>query len=387
MVMKELLRFAGLVKNYWKYVSESTIAGIVVTLFSLPLPWLTKILVDKVYPEENHSLMFFVILSMLLISVTGSIFSFLRNVFMFNMGLKMWIEVQLRFFAHLLKLSFNFYDSREVGEIISRFRDAGESIYRIMDIINRIIMNILSLIIFPVIIFMIHPVLALIAISLLPADALLYSYVNKIIRKYTKLSAEKNAEVSAKNYETLSGIKTVQSLKIEDSIKNKITNLYSELFSLRVKTGFIQNGAFLLIQSLRAISIFLYMWYGWTQILNGDLTLGKYFAFTMFIGYLYSPIREMITLTQDIQITLVHTNRFFEIYDTPPQIQEDPKAIELPEKIRGKIEFKNVEFSYDTDNLILDNISFSLEPGKTTAFVGKSGVGKSTIACLIPRFY
>ena len=127
---------------------------------------------------------------------------------MFDMGLRMWIELQLKFFAHLMKLSFNFYDSREVGEIISRFRDAGESIYRIMDLINRVIMNLLSLIIFPIIIFMIHPVLALIAICLLPFDALLYSYTNKLVHKYTKKATEKSAEVSAKNVETLSGMKT-----------------------------------------------------------------------------------------------------------------------------------------------------------------------------------
>ncbi|MDD3627846.1 MAG: ABC transporter ATP-binding protein, partial [bacterium] len=319
--------------------------------------------------------------------ITGALFNFLRNFFMYNMGLKIWIDVQIKFFTHLLNLSFNFYDSREVGEIISRFSDAGESIYRIIDIFNRIIMNIISLVIFPVILFMIHPILALIAICLLPLDALLYSYANKLVAKYSRESAEKGAEVAAKNYETLSGIKTVQSLKIEKRLKEKITNLYDELFRARIKTGFLQNGAMFILQVLRGISVFLYMWYGWTQILNGDLSLGKYLAFTMFVGYLYNPLREMITLTQDIQITLVHTNRFFEIYDIPPQIQDSPDAIEFPEKISGNIEFENVSFSYDEENLVLRDISMKIPAGKTAALVGRSGVGKSTIACLIPRFY
>ncbi len=385
--MKELFRFAKLVKHYWGYVAESIIAGIIVTLFSLPIPWLTRILVDKVYPEQNTDLMLFIIISILLFAITGALFSFLRNFFMFNMGLKMWIDVQLRFFSHLLNLSFNFYDSREVGEIISRFRDAGESIYRITDLINRIIMNILSLIVFPVIIFLIHPVLALIAICLLPLDAILYSYTNKLVRKYTKAAAEKGAEVAAKNYESLSGIKTVQSLKIEERIKIRIKNLYNELFKLKVQSGFIQNGAFFILQFFRSISIFLYMWYGWSHILSGDLSLGKYLAFTMFVGYLYNPIREMITLTQDIQITLVHTNRFFEIYDIPSQIADAPNAQDLPDDIKGDIEFKDVFFSYDKENFILQNINLKIPAGTTAALVGKSGVGKTTIACLIPRFY
>ena len=383
----QLWRFSRLIRPYWGNIVQSIDLGIIITILSLPIPWFTKILIDTVYPESNVDLLYFILLTLLLFSVVQALFNFLRNYFMYSLGLKMWTELQFKFFKHLLKLSFNFFDSRKVGEVMSRFQDAGESLYRIMDIINRVIMSTLSIIIFPVIIFLINWKLALIAICLIPVDALVFFYTNKYIHKFSKKAVEAGAELSAKNFETLSGIRTVQSLKIEKQITGKIKSLYSEMLNARLKTGLLQNGSQMALGVIRAVTRFLYMWFGWVQILNGDLTLGKYLAFTMFIGYLYDPLRQLVTLSQDIQITLIHTGRFFEFYDIKPKIHDTSEAKELPENIKGDIVFKDVNFSYEKGQAILKNINMNIPQGNTVALVGKSGVGKSTIACLIQRFY
>ncbi|MCK5598758.1 peptidase domain-containing ABC transporter [bacterium] len=383
----QLWRFSKLIRPYWGNIVQSIVLGIIITILSLPIPWFTKILIDTVYPESNVDLLYFILLTLLLFSVVQALFNFLRNYFMYSLGLKMWTELQFKFFKHLLKLSFNFFDSRKVGEVMSRFQDAGESLYRIMDIINRVIMSTLSIIIFPVIIFLINWKLALIAICLIPVDALVFFYTNKYIHKFSKKAVEAGAELSAKNFETLSGIRTVQSLKIEKQITGKIKSLYSEMLNARLKTGLLQNGSQMALGVIRAVTRFLYMWFGWVQILNGDLTLGKYLAFTMFIGYLYDPLRQLVTLSQDIQITLIHTGRFFEFYDIKPKIHDTSEAKELPENIKGDIVFKDVNFSYEKGQAILKNINMNIPQGNTVALVGKSGVGKSTIACLIQRFY
>ena len=383
----QLWRFSKLIRPYWGNIVQSIVLGIIITILSLPIPWFTKILIDTVYPESNVDLLYFILLTLLLFTIVQVLFNFLRNYFMYSLGLKMWTELQFKFFKHLLKLSFNFFDSRKVGEVMSRFQDAGESLYRIMDIINRVIMSTLSIIIFPVIIFLINWKLALIAICLIPVDALVFFYTNKYIHKFSKKAVEAGAELSAKNFETLSGIRTVQSLKIEKQITGKIKSLYSEMLNARLKTGLLQNGSQMALGVIRAVTRFLYMWFGWVQILNGDLTLGKYLAFTMFIGYLYDPLRQLVTLSQDIQITLIHTGRFFEFYDIKPKIHDTSEAKELPENIKGDIVFKDVNFSYEKGQAILKNINMNIPQGNTVALVGKSGVGKSTIACLIQRFY
>ncbi len=383
----QLWRFSKLIRPYWGNIVQSIVLGIIITILSLPIPWFTKILIDTVYPESNVNLLYFILLTLLLFTIVQVLFNFLRNYFMYSLGLKMWTELQFKFFKHLLKLSFNFFDSRKVGEVMSRFQDAGESLYRIMDIINRVIMSTLSIIIFPVIIFLINWKLALIAICLIPIDALVFFYTNKYIHKFSKKAVEVGAELSAKNFETLSGIRTVQSLKIEKQITGKIKSLYNEMLNARLKTGLLQNGSQMALGIIRAITRFLYMWFGWVQILNGDLTLGKYLAFTMFIGYLYDPLRQLVTLSQDIQITLIHTERFFEFYDIKPKIHDIPEAKELPENIKGDIVFKDVNFSYEEGLPVLKNINMNIPRGNTVALVGKSGVGKSTIACLIQRFY
>ena len=118
----------------------------------------------------------------------------------------------------------------------------------------------------------------------------------------------------------------------------------------------------------------------------GNLTLGSYLAFTGYVGYLYGPISNLIGLLEDIESTLVHTNRFLEIYNTQPAVSDEPELPEL-KQVQGRIEFRKVNFSYLPDRPVLSELDLIIEAQQTVAIVGRSGSGKSTIAKLIPRFY
>jgi len=131
-----------------------------------------------------------------------------------------------------------------------------------------------------------------------------------------------------------------------------------------------------------------YGWYGWMQILQGNLTLGSFMAFSGYVGYLYGPIENLIGLLPQIESTKVYTARFFDIYNLRPKIQDKPNLPVLRE-IQGDIRFHNVHFSYDTNTHknVLHGINFEIPSHTMIALVGKSGSGKSTLAKLIPRFY
>ena len=128
-----------------------------------------------------------------------------------------------------------------------------------------------------------------------------------------------------------------------------------------------------------------YGWYGWTQVLQGNLSVGTYMAFSGYVGYLYGPIGNLIGLLPRLEVTLVHSNRFFGIYDLQPEIQ-DRAALPAMGKVRGHIEFRGVDFAYGQVN-VLHHIDLEIPACTTMALVGRSGSGKSTLVQLIPRFY
>ena len=147
------------------------------------------------------------------------------------------------------------------------------------------------------------------------------------------------------------------------------------------------SGGFGFIGSLvKTAGTLAYGWYGWTQVLNGNLSLGSYMAFSGYVGYLYGPIGNLIGLVGQVEMALVRINRFFEVYDLRPEIQDRPDMPTLPQ-VRGEIGFHDVSFSYQEDQPVLHHINLHIPAQTTVALVGKSGSGKSTLAKLIPRFY
>ncbi len=147
-----------------------------------------------------------------------------------------------------------------------------------------------------------------------------------------------------------------------------------------------QNIASLTLAILHALGVLIYSWYGWTQILVGALTLGSYMAFTSYVGYLSGPMRGLLDLLMEFQVLRVHIDRFLGVYEIVPDILDNPDS-ELAPTSNGPIAFHNVSFSYDGSVSVLKDVTCEIERGRTTAIVGRSGCGKTTLVQLIPRFY
>ncbi len=206
------------------------------------------------------------------------------------------------------------------------------------------------------------------------------------IRKYTKLIAEQSAELSAKNFESIASIRTVQVLGVETTFFHRVHGLLLHLSKTQVRLTLFGGASGYVGAIFTAGGTFAYGFYEWNEVLSGNLTLGSFLAFTGYVGYLYGPIASLIGLLESIESTLVHTNRFLEIYNTKPAVRDEPELPEL-EQVQGRIEFKQVHFAYLPEQPILHEVDFTIEAQQTVAIVGRSGSGKSTIAKLIPRFY
>lgn len=383
---KNIIAFYLLMRPYWRNIAVFVLTGLLLTLLSLPYPWFTKILIDDVLLRQDDSLLYVIVGVTFALTVTRAFFAALRTYYVSYVTHTMASDIRLLFFAHLQKLSFSFWDGREVAEILSRFRDASSSRHILVQIINTTINNLLYLSIIPLIVFSLNWKLALIAGVSLPATILSYAILSRAVKKYARLVSEKGAELSAKNQEFLLANREVQSLGIEQHVyrRAKRYTLQFRKLDMKLKTfGNIQNFVGALTG---AFGVLLYTWYGALQVITGVMTVGELTAFTSFIGYLYGPLTNLAGLMVPIQESMVYTNRFYELYDLVPEIRSPDKP-RKKDTFRGDITFSGVRFGYEEGRVVLDDIDLEIQAGMNVAILGGSGSGKSTLVSLIPRFY
>jgi len=384
---QNIIKFSALLRPYGKNILVFIFTGLILTLLSLPYPWLTKMMIDDVMLRQDDSLLYVILGATFILTGFRSLFSSIRSYYISYIQHTMSYDIELKFFRHLQKLSFSFFDSREIAEVLSRFLDAAQSRRILIDILNRSVTNLLYLSIVPIIVCFMNWKLALIAGVTLPWLAFSFFVLSKIVRRYARIVAEKRAELSAKNYESFTGIREIQALNIENRILNRIKLLLLEFRKKNMEMRVISNIQGLLGGIATAGGTMLYSWFGATLVIKGQMTVGELIAFTTFIAYLYNPLTDMVGLLVPIQEALVYTKRFYEIYDIEPEI-ENPANPVKPTKIKGDINFSNVCFGYNTDNqLSLNKINLNIPAGSKVGIVGQTGSGKSTLISLIPRFY
>lgn len=375
-----------MLRPYWRFIFQSLLVGIMVMFLRIPGPYITKVLIDDVYPHKDYTLLTFILILGAVLSIGLGFTGLLSTYFARYVGVNMGLDFKSRFYSHVQSQDFSFFDNRQTGEILSRFRDMDRSIGSTIGMVNSLIMNTLQLLIFPPILLYINWKLALLSLVVLPFDTVLIIVSKKYLSRVSKKLTEASAELSAKSYESLSGIRTVQALGLEAAFYHKLRDIFLNVAKLRIRSTHLSGGFGFVGTLVKTAGTLAYGWYGWTQVLSGNLSLGSYMAFSGYVGYLYGPIGNLIGLVGQVEMALVRINRFFEVYDLKPEIQDRPDMPILP-KVRGEIGFHNVSFAYQEDQPVLRHINLHIPAQATIALVGKSGSGKSTLAKLIPRFY
>lgn len=384
--MRQILKIIKMLRPYWRFIFQSFLVGIMVMFLQIPGPYITKVLIDDVYPHKDYTLLTFILILGAVLSTGLGFTGLLSTYFARYVGVNMGLDFKSRFYSHVQSLDFSFFDNRQTGEILSRFRDMDSSVNSTIGMVNSLIMNTLQLLIFPPILLYINWKLALISLAVLPFDTVLIMVSKKYLSRISKKVTEASAESSAKSYESLSGIRTVQALGLEATFYHKIRSIFLDVSKLRIRSTHLSGGFNFVGSLVKTAGTLAYGWYGWTQVLNGNLSLGSYMAFSGYVGYLYGPIGNLIGLVGQVEMALVRINRFFEVYELSPEIQDRPDMPALPQ-VRGEIGFHNVSFAYHEGQSVLHHIDLHIPAQTTIALVGRSGSGKSTLAKLIPRFY
>jgi len=366
----------------------AVICTALISLSSLMVPWLTgKGLIDKVIGEKNIPLLNLVALGFIGLVVVKGVFSYLQTYLTSFIGYKIVMDMRNQIFQHLQRLSLSFYKRRRAGEIMSRLiSDTNVLQNALVENIMKLILNILLVIGVLIFIFYIHWRLSLLTLFTLPLLIFTLGKLGSRIKKFSNLVQMKIADISSIIQETIGGIEVIKSFATEKQEVERFQTYNVQNFHLNMKRTRLVAILPPLMEILTTIGLSAILWYGGLEVINGNLTIGELVAFLGYVALAVNPLNKIGKNYSRYQQALASAERMFEILDTEPEIKESPKAIEMP-RINGYIQFRNVSFSYDDKELVLKDIDLDLRPGEKIALVGRSGVGKTTLVSLIPRFY
>jgi subfamily B ATP-binding cassette protein MsbA len=226
----------------------------------------------------------------------------------------------------------------------------------------------------------------LIALSVAPAlFIVVYSYTRRI-KKASREVRKKESEITSVVEEVLSSIRVVKAFAREDYEVQRLSNESLESVELALRARSLKAKLTPIVDLIVAIGTCLVLWFGAKLVLTGALSAGSLVVFTVYLGKMYKPMQELSKMTDTYSKAAVGYERIQELLEAERQVKDSRRAIAAPRFV-GKIEFDHVSFSYQPESPILDDISFTIEPGHVAALVGPTGAGKTSIISLIARFY
>lgn len=356
--------------------------------FAALRPYLLKQTVDAyIEPKDQHGLLLYItLMGVVLLAEVLSQFYF---VFWANwLGQDIIKDIRTKLFRHMLSFRMRYYDNAPVGQLVTRSVSDIEAIARIFSQgLFMIISDLLKMVVILVFMFYMNWKLTWIVIVAMP----ILVYITRIFQKKMQLAFEEvRTQIAAMNtfvQERVTGMKIVQLFNREDIEAEKFKEINAKHNKAWIKTILYNSIFFPIADIISSFTLGFVVLYGGINILHGDTltTFGDLFSYTMFIGMLFNPLRQIADKFNEMQMGMIAANRVFEILDTKDQIQ-DTGTHEAP-TFQGAIQFKDVHFGYIENEEVIKGISLDVKPGETIAIVGATGAGKSTIINLLNRFY
>jgi len=304
------------------------------------------------------------------------------------MGALMEGDMRNELFEHYQKLSFNFYDEHRTGQLMTRISNDS---FDLSELYHHgpedIVISVLNFIGAFIILICINIKLALIALIFLPIMGLYGYYFSNRMHTALRKSKDRIGDINAQVEDTLSGIRVVKSFTNEEIEKKKFAYENQQFVDSR-REGYKSEAYFysglLTFTQLMMVAVVIF---GAASIVKGTLDLADLLTFLLYIGILIEPINRLGNFIRLYQEGITGFERFMEILEVEPDIKDAPDAMEVT-NVQGNIEFNNVSFKYKEDyDHVLKHLSLNIKAGEYIALVGPSGVGKTTLCSLIPRFY
>lgn len=389
--MKILMRLLKFTRQDWPNFIIATVSVLVITGFNLWIPMIIKQILALIGDGQSPDALLGITRSglMLLGAYLGrTVCQFLQRYYSHVGGWSLVARMRQKTYDHIQKLSLRFFQDKPTGQLMSRMiSDTANMETLTAHALPDMLSNTLLLIGVTVLVFSLNATLA--CYALIPIPLLIFALFrfNTKIRPALRKVQATLGDLSALVQDNLSGIKEIQLFTQEphesERVGGSVWKYTNGMLASLKKTAFYHP----LFEFLTSIGTLLVVWLGARQIMiHGTMEAETLVAFILYLGMFYTPVTTLGRIVEEIQTTLAGAERVFEILDTDPDVADSPGASAMP-KVKGAIQFDNVSFAYRKDVPVLEHINFAVAPGSSLALVGPTGVGKTTIASLIPRFY
>lgn len=385
--MSLVRRFFAYYQPYRKLFMLDFSCAVIAAILELSFPIFVNQTVDNLLPTNNWPLIVTACIALLVIYCVSAVLQFVVNYWGHMLGINIETDMRRTLFNHLQKLSFRFFDNNKTGHLLSRIStdlmDIGEVAHHGPEDAFIAVMTLIGA--FLVMLF-IHVELAILTILVVPPLIWLsYIFHRRMTTAFRQMYTDV-ADINARVEDNIGGIRVVQAFANEEHEKElfAVNNLRYRKSKLRAYNiaSYSWSLSYLLT---RITSLFVLVCGAWF-IFHDDLTTGSFVGFLLLLNVLFRPVEKINAVIETYPKGIAGFKRYLEIIETAPDVADSPGAIEVG-RLRGDIRYRHVNFGYESERPVLQNINLSIRPGETVAFVGPSGAGKTTLCSLLPRFY
>jgi ATP-binding cassette subfamily B protein len=386
--VRTLLRILTYLKPHRKRLGLTYGCIAAVTVLNLIIPWIIRQVIDVGLAAGNTRFLIQMALVIAGVAAARVLFSFGQRFGMESSGQMVSYDVRNQVYNHIQRLSFSYHTHAQTGQLMSRMSEDVGALQRfvagaLLDSLSIVLM--LGFII--ILLLQMSWQLALLALIPMPLLALSVQYLANQMRPKWKQVQQDFAQVTTVLQENLTGVQVVRAFAREPYEIEKFDKANRTYMRTRLGTIRFWGSTSPFMGFLVAISVALTFWFGGPMVVAGTMSLGTLVAFNSYILMLSGPVQRLGNIVNLTAEALACADRIFELLDTPFEIQDSPRALELAQ-IEGRVQFEHVDFKYsDGRQPTLTDINLDAQPGQVVALVGHTGAGKSTLINLILRFY
>jgi len=361
-------------------------ASLCLLILGLALPLFTKVIVDRVLPLGNVSVMGILATGLAMIFAAQAVATFLRGALLLSLRSRLDMQMMLGFFEHLLSLPFRFFQQRNSGDLLMRL---GSNTMIREALTSQTLSAILdgALVVGYLVILGVHePVFCALAFGVGCLQIALLVGTARRRRDLNQRELAAQSESQSYLVEALSGVAALKASGTEDHALEHWSSLFAGEMNASLRRGQLAAVVDAVMTMLRALSPLMLLWVGTFQVLNGGMSLGTMLALIALATAFLEPLSSLVSNGERMQLAAAHLERISDVVSAEPE--QDPRRVQDAPRLTGRIEFRNVSFRYDPNApFVLRNISFSVEQGHKVALVGRTGSGKSTLAMLLLGLY